>query len=537
MFSATGAFQSRPTALGLQAAASTPHQLATSAALEVLARGGTAADAAVAAAAVCTVVQPFTSSLAGVGWAMVHAPGGPPEVLEFTGAAPAGLPVHELHADAAGLVDRDRLEAAGKGLLATLAPSLVTGWQELLARHGTLTLGQALEPAIAYAADGFPVSELLAQTLVRNAPRLLAWPTTGAFIPGGRPLEAGARLVQADLARTLQRVGEGGADELRAGETARAIAGFFADHGGALAAADLAAIEASWLPALSTTFRGHSVYAAAAPLGDVAFVSGLQVLDRFPAFPDPLDPEYVHVSIESAKLVGHDRAMHLGYDTSPETVDRLLSAAHTAELAAAIGPRARASVVDNADGHTITLAVVDAGGMAVNLMQTVGVQFGAGAVIAGTGMFANNSASFCYPRSQGRNRLVPGQKVEQNPCLAMVFAPSGELRHVVGSPGGKARVETVRQMLVNLLDHALSPQQAVDAPRFLRSPDGSEVIFERRYGADVDPGLRAALEGRGHTVRVVDELFASGQLVGIDPPSGARYGAADWRRESVALAY
>jgi gamma-glutamyltranspeptidase / glutathione hydrolase len=534
--SAAGRFQSRPTALGRRAAASTPHQLATSAALDVMARGGNAVDAAVAAAAVCTVVQPFTSSLAGVGWAMVYAPGAPPQVLEFTGAAPAHLRVEELHADASGLVDRGRLEAEGKDLLVTLAPALITGWEQLIARRGRWRLGAVLESAIAYAAEGFPASELLAQTVERNATRLQKWPSSAAFLPDGRPLRAGEILRQPELAATLQRVATGGADELRTGGTAAAIADFFARHGGALDAADLAAMRANWLPPLSTTFRGQTVYAAAAPLGDVAFVSGLQILDRFAPFADPLDPEYAHVSIESAKLVARDRAQHLGFDTPPGLVDQLLSSAHTDELVGAIGPRASAAGVDNADGHTITLAVVDSAGMAVNLMQTVGVQFGTGAVIEGTGMFANNSATFCYPRARGRNRLVAGQKVEQNPCLAMVFRPSGELTHVVGSPGGKARVETVRQMLVNLLDHGLSPQQAVDAPRFLRSPDGTEVIFERRYGPDIDPGLRDELEARGHVVRVVDELFASGQLVGIDPLSGARYAAADWRRESVALA-
>jgi len=154
-----------------------------------------------------------------------------------------------------------------------------------------------------------------------------------------------------------------------------------------------------------------------------------------------------------------------------------------------------------------------------------------------------STLSVCLSKSLGTpvgslvvTNAARAERFEQNPCLAMVFDGDGRLRLVAGSPGGKARVETVRQLLVNVLDFGLNVQRAVDTGRFLVSPDGASVDFEARYG-DVDPGLRHALEARGHVVLVKEEAFGSGQAIAIDPATGALMAGADWRRESVALAY
>jgi gamma-glutamyltranspeptidase/glutathione hydrolase len=147
----------------------------------------------------------------------------------------------------------------------------------------------------------------------------------------------------------------------------------------------------------------------------------------------------------------------------------------------------------------------------------------------------NSSLYFAYGDPGVANRIVPGRPIEQNPCLAMLFDRDGHLCLVAGSPGGRARVETVRQLIVNVLDFGMNVQQAVDAGRFLVSLDGASVDFEARYG-EVDPELRAALEGRGHVVAVKEEAFGSGQAIVLDPATGARMAGADWRRESVALA-
>jgi gamma-glutamyltranspeptidase / glutathione hydrolase len=525
--------------MGSRAAVSAPHLLAARAAIDVLEAGGNAVDAAVAAAAASTVVQPFSSSVAGVGWANVYERAtGKTEVLQFHGAAPMGLDVGGFTAAPSGMLDWQALEARGAALLGSLVPAAASGWEALLVRKGTWPLSRVLESAIALARGGFPVSELLHQVIKQNVAKLARWPASGEiFVPGGRVLRPGERLVQTDLGATLERIADNGAAELTEGRTARALLDLHRRHGGALSGADLAVYTPSWHPPLVTTYRGHIVHAAPPPLGDVSFVSGLQLLEAFPAFDGPSDPNYIAASVQSARLVNAERRRYLGPRTDKAVIERLLGPQHVSELRAQISSRASGTFPSaSADGHTITLAVVDKDGNAANIMQTVGTFFGTGAVAPGTGALVNSCLYFAYVGGDGANRVVPGHGIEQNPCLATVFDHRGELELVLGSPGGRTRVETVRQMLVNFVDFGMNVQEAVDARRFLGAPDGSGVDFEQRYGP-VDRELRATLESDGYRVRLVDEAFCSGQAIAVDLASRTRMAAADWRRESVALAY
>jgi gamma-glutamyltranspeptidase / glutathione hydrolase len=532
-------FQSRPMAMGWHGAVAAPHILASKTAIDVLEAGGNAVDAAVAAAAVSTVVQPFSSSVGGVGWATVYDRStGKTGVLQFSGATPEALDPGVFRPDPSGTVDWRQLEGQGGALLGSLVPGAVAGWEELLARKGRWSLAQALEGAVALASEGYPVSELLHEVIALSATRLRRWPTSAAvFLPENRPLQAGERLVQADLAATLQRISRNGAAEMVSGETGEDLVRFYHDNGGALSATDLARYRPTWHEPLVTTYRGNTVHATPAPLGDVSFACGLQLLDAYSTFTGQFDPEYVHVSVESAKLISAERARYLGAEVERAVAERLLAADHVGELKAKIRPSASSDrVTARSSEDTITLAVVDEEGNAVHLMQTVGTLFGTGAVLGRTGVLGNSSLYFAYAGGNGANRVIPGRGIEQNPCLASVFDPEGNLRLIVGSPGGRTRVETVRQMLVNVIDFGMNLQQAVDAPRFLASSDGVFVDFENRYGG-IDPHLAAALHARGHQVRGAEEVFGSGQAVGIDRASGARMAAADWRRESAALAY
>jgi len=532
-------FQSRPVAMGRHAAVATPHLFASQAAIDVLQAGGNAVDAAVAAAAVCAVVQPSSSSVGGVGWATVYDYATrTTEVLQFHGTVPLGIDPDRFSADALGMLDWARLEASGGGLLGTLTPGVVPGWEELLRKRGSWPLARALERAIALATDGFPVSRYLHAMTTASAARLGRWPTSAKlFLPGGRPPEVGSLLRQTELGATLQRIAHNGAAEMRDGESGRALSAFYAEHGGALSDGDLTSYRPRWFAPLTTTYRGHTIRAATAPLGDVSFVSGLKLLERLGPFAGPQDPAYVHASVETAKLVREERVRYLGDDTDPAVVDWLLSVAHLDELSSRVGDRASVGHdIGRAQENTITLTVVDEEGNAVHLMQTVGTLFGTGASIPGAGFFSNSCGYFAYVGGDGANRIIPGQGLEQNPCINMVFDGDDNLTTIIGSPGGKTRVETVRQMLVNVLDFGMNLQQAVDCRRFLCSPDGVSVDFEAMYGS-VDPVLKTALEERGHQIRVLEQNFGTGQAVAIDRESGARIGAADWRVEAVALAY
>jgi gamma-glutamyltranspeptidase/glutathione hydrolase len=529
----------RPMAAGRHGVAATPHVLASAAAIEALKAGGNAVDAAVTAAAVAAVVQPFTSGLGGGGWATVHiAATGTTEVLEFHGRIPAATDAARFVADRDGLVDGPRLEADGRGLLGSLVPGVVAGWAALLQRHGSLPLAAAIAPAIRHAADGFAVSPLLHATIAANRDRLRRWPSSArTFLRDDRAPAAGATLVQPELAATLSRIACNGADELRTGATARALADFYHANGGALGRDDLADYVPTWHAPLSATFRGYTIQAAPAPCGDLSFVQGMKLLETYAPFVDFLDPDYVHVSIESAKLVQRDRARWVGDRASPATLARLLEPTYIAELHARIGVRARTGEPDPpSPDHTITLAVADDEGNAVHLMQTVGVPFGTGAVAGDTGIVTNSSLYFAHVDPTRPNGIVPGRRLEQNPCVIMLFDDARRLRLAVGSPGGKTRVETVRQMVANVVDFGMTIQQAVDAPRFLSAPDGRAVELEPGIAAR-RPDLAAALAARGHVTRPPARRLGSGQGIAIDGATGLRSGGADWRQEAAALAY
>ena len=232
---------------------------------------------------------------------------------------------------------------------------------------------------------GFPVSEMLHANIALSAGRLRRWPETAEiFLPGGEPPRVGARLVQTALGATLERVARDGPAELVEGRTARALVELNEHGGGVLRQSDLAVVRPGWREPLVTTFRDYVVHAAPAPFGDVAFACGLQLLDAFPPFGGPLDPGYVHVSVESAKLVGRERASMLGAGADDATIAWLLSPEHTEQQRSLITDRAASSSASGASNEdTITLATVDHEGNAVHLMQTVGTFFGTGAVAPG----------------------------------------------------------------------------------------------------------------------------------------------------------
>jgi gamma-glutamyltranspeptidase/glutathione hydrolase len=168
-------------------------------------------------------------------------------------------------------------------------------------------------------------------------------------------------------------------------------------------------------------------------------------------------------------------------------------------------------------------------------MQTIGYPFGTGAMDEETGIIPNSSLYFADADPELPNGVGPGKRLEQNPAVMMAFK-EGRLAFIVGSPGGKTRVETVRQMLVNVVDFGMNIQQAVDAPRFLSAPDGMTAELEEGVARHA-PNLASQLEARGHRVAIVPRRFGTGQAVMIDAATGTRMGGADWRQESIALAY
>lgn len=533
-------FQSRPVVMGREGVVSAPHYLAAKAAVEILAAGGNATDAAVASAAVASVVQPFTSGLGGIGWAAHYdAETGRVRQLEFSGRVPQGTE-HAMLPKGPRRTDWHALEAEGNNLLGSLVPGVVAGWEALLEDSGTMSLARVVKPAIDYARNGFPVSHRLHSAMRRSRDKLAAWPASGAvYLRDGEAYAPGEILRQPQLADTLEEVAAGGSEAFYRGPLADRIAAFMQANGGTLTKQDLAGYEPRWYEPIAARYRGYRVVASPPPASDAVMLEALNILERFPKPGSVADPLYIHRSVEAAKLARSDRLAYFG---DPEFVDeipleRILSDDYARRQADRIGEQAHSGdpAPPDAGAHTIQLAVVDGKGNAVNLLQTVGYTFGNGVVAGDTGILMNSMLYFAPADPNAPNAPAPGKRIEMNPLTVMVFDPADHLVFMAGSPGGKTVMQTVRQMILNFVDFEMNVQQAVDAPRFLSAPDGRTVLLERQL-LGLNETLVEQLEARGHTVEIIEAGLGSGQAIVIDPGTGAQMGGADWRAESVSLA-
>ncbi|MDA2933082.1 gamma-glutamyltransferase [Acidobacteria bacterium AH-259-D05] len=536
-------FQSRPVVMGKRGVASTPHPLASEAAIEILKEGGNAVDAAVAAAAVVSVVQPFTSGIGGVGYATVYdVESKDVYILDFSGRVPTETRA-DLFPALQGRVDTVELENQRKNLLGSLTPGVIAGWEELLRRFGSISLRRVLSRAIELAEEGFPVSFLLHKTMVTQRHRLRQWKASERiFLQKGLPYQPGEILRQQDLSATFRQIAQGGSKEFYRDQVAHQLVDFFQRRDGTLSAADLADYKPTWLEPIKGAYRGYTVYGAPPPASDAVFFEALNILSLFSRENwQPGSVDYVHAGLEASKLGRSDRLHYFGDPdfVSPVPIQRLLSLEYARQQKRRIQTEQAFPgdpLPEISDSHTIQLCVIDRWGNAVNLLQTVGMSFGNAAVADQTGIVLNSMLYFSPLDSKNPNAIAPRRRIEMNPLTIMVFDEDEKLFLMLGSPGGKTIIQTVRQMLINVIDFGMNLQQAIDAPRFLIRPDGITAAIEIPL-LEINPDLKKELEGLGHRVVLVPPSLGSGQGILVDPISGTRMGGSDFRTESYSLAY
>ncbi|MCP4657468.1 MAG: gamma-glutamyltransferase [bacterium] len=522
---------------GMVAAA---HPLAAAAGVEMLARGGNAADAATAAAFALTVVEPFGSSIGGDGCALIFtAATGTVTAINYRCQAPASASYERLDYG-----DRD---AWARTLLAAAVPGMVAGTCELHARHGRLPLATVMAPAIRYAEEGFTASDKLASIIIDEYAALEDKEEVGrVLLDDGLPLDAGARVRNPDLGRSLRLIAEHGPDAFYRGEIAKRIDAFMSAAGGLVRAGDLADYRARTGEPVATDYRGLRVHSSPPPFGGVAVLANLNVLARLPLdFGRPsTDPHNVHLMAEAMKGVSRDRDRVVG-DPRLVTVPvaRLLSEEYARQRAAtvagdrAVPPReveAVAALAADRHGSTSHLSVVDADGNAVALTQTLGNFFGCGVMVPGTGILLNNQMKNFSGRRSSPNSLQPGKwmRSTQSPTI---LTRGKELILVAGSPGNYRIITTVVQVVVNFIDYKMTIWEAIDAPRLTSRATYPTLQLESRY----PPATVKALAALGHDVELFqawDLYFGGVQAIARDPASGLLTGAADRRRDGVALA-
>lgn len=536
--------------LSLRGLVSTPHYLASQAGLDILRRGGTAVDAAIAAAAVLSVVYPHMCGLGGDNfWLIYDAAHGQLKALNGSGRA-------ALSATPEFYAMRSFKAVPARGYMAVnTVPGAVSGWGEAYALSRSslgspLSWAELLDAARGYAQDGFVVNASLAHWLAavtsNDGPgRALHQFTAFRELfckEEGRVYAFGDVLRQENLARTLARLAENGPDEFYHGEIARAIADAMMLHSGMLTVGDLAEHHADWAEPLSVPYRE---YIACAPPPNCQGLTTLEILNILNqtdvAALGEGSADYYHLLAEAAAAAMRDRDRYL---TDPAFADipvqRLLSPAYGREQAARINLARSAGPLAplTPGGDTVWLGVTDAAGNAVSLIQSIYHEFGSGMVAGGTGILLQNRGCAFSLDPAAINCLEPGKRPPHTLSPAMLLK-DGKPRLVYGSMGGSGQPQTLAALATRIVDFGFSPQDAVNAPRCLLGRSWGAPDNDLKLEGRIPESVAEELRKRGHAARRVEDyteiMGHAGAILRHD--NGAMQGATDLRGDGLAAAY
>jgi gamma-glutamyltranspeptidase/glutathione hydrolase len=528
-------WQARSMAIASSGIVAAESPLAAQAGAVVLARGGHAVDAAIAANAVMGLVAPMMNGIGGDLFAIVYdAASDTVHGLNASGWSPAGASIESLTARGLSTMPQ-------QGIHAATVPGAVSGWMALHERFGTTPLETILSAAIAHAENGFPVSEITALEWLGSTALLRSDPGAGAvYLPDGRAPAAGEIFRNPDLARSLRAIAALGGGAFYRGEIATRVLECSDHRGGAFAPADLSDYQAEWVAPLATNYRGWDVYEIPPNSQGVAALIMLNILENFPLRDYGRGTaETLHTLIEAKKLAYADMQRHVGDPRfSRVPVEGLLSKAYARQRAGLIDQRRAASDVPAGTlpmhgGDTTYLSAVDAAGNVVSLIQSNFANFGSGVVPDGAGFaLQNRGALFTFDRSHP-NALAPRKRPLQT--IIPAFMKRDHLRVGFGVMGGWNQPQAHVQVISNIVDHGLNIQQALEAPRFAKLTfAGTDVMMEARFPDSV----REELERRGHQIDVQGEfsnMMGGGQAVMRDERARVNYGASDPRKDGAAI--
>lgn len=513
--------------------ACTSQPLASLAAAETLRAGGSAVDAAICAAAVLGVVEPFMTGIGGDCFMLIWDPATQTlHGLNGSGRAPRA-------ATREAILARGHDRMPMHGMLPVTVPGAVDAWCEALTRFGRRSLADALAPALAYAGDGFPVSEIIASQWSFAAALLQHDDARRAFTIGGRPPRLGEVVRLPELAASLRALAAGGRDVFYRGELARAIADCARAHGGLLDESDLAEHRSTWVEPLVTDYRGLAVCELPPNGQGLTALLALNILECFElegAAPDLR----AHLQIEAVKLAFADRDRWIADpERAPVPVRELLDKAYAQGRAALIRPdaalkRVASGALPAAD--TVYLTTADRDGMVVSLINSLYLAFGSGMVAGRTGIALQNRGFGFTLDPAHPNCIAPGKRPFHTIIPGMLLRDGRPLVSF-GVMGGDMQAQGHVQLVSHLRDGGDNVQEAIERPRF-NFLGGDRVALE----AELAAGAGGALTRRGHVVE--DESaallaggFGGAQAIAIDPASGAYWGGSDPRKDGCAIGF
>ena len=554
MYNPDGPETGRPPTRADRGMVATSHYLASATGLDTLRRGGSAVDAAIAANAVLCVAYPHMAGLGGDGFWLIHDPDeGGVQALNASGPA-ARLATRDFYRE-----QGHEGEIPARGPLAALTvPGAVDGWRVAHERHGRLDWDSLFQDAIRYAREGLARSRSLVDWTFQDVPVFREHKSAARiFLPGDAPRREGSRMVQEELAGTLERLArEGARAGFYEGETAERFGRALEEAGSPLRGEDLAAFEAEWVEPLSTTYRGHTAYEFPPNTQGFAALQILNLMEGFDvaAWGDG-SVDYYHHMAEAVKLSFADRDAWL---TDPKFVDipldRLLSKEYADERRTHIEaqrshdmasvepgiafPGASARRTD-VGGDTCYFCVVDEDGLAVSVIQSIYHDFGSAFVPSGTGVILQNRGSFFSLEESHPNRLEPGKRTFHTLIPAMLFRDDRPWL-VYGTMGGEGQPQTHAAMVTRLVDFGYDVQQAIEAPRWLMGRTWGTESQDLSLEGRIPDNVIRELERRGQPVKVLSDWndnMGHAQAIRIDRENGFLEGGADPRGDGLALGF
>ncbi|MFN7680365.1 MAG: gamma-glutamyltransferase [Planctomyces sp.] len=538
-------FATRSEVIARHGMAATSQPLATMTAVDILRRGGSAVDAAIAANAVLCVAEPTGCGIGGDLFAIVWDSGtGRLHGLNGSGRSPMGLTAEEFR-------QRGLSRIPSFGVLPLSVPGCVDGWFELHGRFGRLPMSEVLAPAIRYAREGIPVSEVIAEgwrsgeTVFRDQPGFAE-----TFLVGDRSPRKGDVFTNSALADTLERIVENGRDEFYRGSTAVRISDFVRQHGGYLSLEDLQQHKSEWVAPVSVNYRGYDVWELPPNGQGIAALQMLNLLSGFDVGKAGFgSADHVHWFVEAKKLAFEDRArLYADPQFAAVPVAELISTDYAdrrrvlmnSERAASSYPVGIPAAVE--EGDTIYLTTADSDRNMVSLIQSNYRGFGSGVCPTGLG-FSLQDRGEMFDLQPGRmNSYAPGKRPFHTIIPAFV-TKDGQPYMSFGVMGGATQPQGHVQILMNVLDFGMNIQEAGDAPRILHSGSSEPTGEQMTNGGTValesgfPEGLSERLIERGHALKPARGEFGGYQGIMYDAVRGVYFGASESRKDGMAAGY
>jgi gamma-glutamyltranspeptidase/glutathione hydrolase len=536
-------FATRSEAMAPNAMAATSQPLATQVALDIMQQGGNAIDAAIAANAVLGLVEPTGNGIGGDLFAIVW----DAETEQLYGLNASGRSPQSLTLDYFKQRGLDKIPA--RGVLPLSVPGTVDGWFELHEKFGALPMAQVLAPAIEYARQGFPVTEVIAYYFERNAAVIGEQPGFAeVFLKDGQPPQKGERFRNPDLANTLEKIANEGRDVFYRGEIARTIDAFVAEHGGFLSYDDLANHTSTWVEPVSTNYRGYDLWELPPNTQGIAAQQILNILENYDLAAMGFDSaEYIHHFVEAKKLAFEDRAKYYADpEFSAAPVTGLLDKDYAKERAKLIDPNRAGKAYEPGnpptEGDTIYLTTADQQGNMVSLIQSNYRGMGSGITPTGVGFVIQNRGELFTLQEGHANVYEPGKRPFHTIIPAFV-TKDGKPLMSYGVMGGATQPQMHAQILINMIDFGMNLQEAGDAPRILHTgssqptgeimADGGVVSLENGFSA----ATRRELIKMGHTLQEAVGPYGGYQAIWKNHEEDVYYGASESRKDGHAAGF